>query len=80
MNKHDAECERACMATSREKYYRKMYETLIDYNDRNGAPLYNDNIILAIHKVIKEKESDAHNITLNDQNVTADTFSQTSNT
>ena len=41
-----------------------MYETLIDYNDRNNEPFCNENIQEAIHKVTEEKEYDAHNITL----------------
>ena len=50
-----------------------MYETLIDYNGSNDAPLPNENIRYALHKVFDEEASDSHN-------VTADTFSQTSNT
>ena len=55
----DATCKRACMASSRDKYYTEMLKTLTDYNDRNNAPLSNDNIQEAIHKFIEE-ESDAH--------------------
>ena len=68
------------MATSRDKYYTKMFETLIDYNDRNDASLSNENIRGAIHKVIDEEELYSHNITLDAHNVTVDNFSQTSNT
>ena len=50
-----------------------MYETLIDYNDRNDALLSNEKTWQEIHKVISEEESDAHNVTV-------DTFSQTPNT
>ena len=57
-----------------------MYETLIDYNDRNDAPFCNEKIQDSIHKFVTEKESDAHNITLDDHNITEDNFSQTSNT
>ena len=32
-----------------------MYETLIDYNDRNDAPFSNENIRYAINKVIEEQ-------------------------
>ena len=87
MNKIDAKCKRLCMETSRHKYYTKMNETLIDYNDHNNSPLSNGNIWYAIYKVIEEEESDAcnmnsdaHNITVDAHNVTADNFSQTSNT
>ena len=48
-----------------------MLRTITDYNDRNDAPLFNDKIQEAIHKLIEE-EFDYHN-------VTADTFSHTSN-
>ena len=44
LNRLDAMCEQACMATSREKYYTEMYKTLTDYNDRNNAPLFNEKI------------------------------------
>ena len=76
----DARCKRACMATSRDKYYTKMCKTLIDYNDRNDAPLYNDKILEVMHKFIVEEELNAHNITSDSHNVTVDTFSRTSNT
>ena len=49
-----------------------MYKTLIDYNDRNNASLFNQKIQEAIYKYIKQ-ELDANN-------VPADTFSHTSNT
>ena len=32
-----------------------MHETLVDYNEHNDAPFYNDNIWQAIHKVITEE-------------------------
>ena len=70
LNRLDATCERARMENPREKYYTKIYENLVDYNDRNDAPLSNDDVIQAIHKIIAEEEAGAHNIT-------ADTFSQT---
>ena len=60
------------MENSRDKYYTEIYKTLDNYNDLNDAPLSNDNIREAIHKVIEE-ESDANNVTV-------DTFSHTSNT
>ena len=42
------------METSRDKYYTKRYETLIDYNERNDAPFFNENIRDSMHKVIQE--------------------------
>ena len=62
------------MATSREKYYRGIYKTLIDYNDNNNGPLSNEKILEAIFKVTEEESmADANNIT-------EDTFSHTLNT
>ena len=63
------------MATSRDKYYMKMYETLFEYNNRNNAPLPRKNTQDEILKVLEEEESDAHNITSDAHNITADTFS-----
>ena len=57
---------------TRDKYYTEMYNTIIDYNDHNDTKLLNENILESIHKVIEE-ESNANNLT-------ADTFSRTSNT
>ena len=61
-----------------------MYETLVDYNERNDVPLSNEKIQQAICKVIAEEEADAsninadaRNITLDAHNITADTFCQT---
>ena len=54
-----------------------MYETLVDYNDRNNAALSNENILQAIHKFIAEEEADAYNINSDSHNVTVDTFWQT---
>ena len=51
-----------------------MYNTLTDYKERNNAPLSNDIIWEAIQKVMDEESI------LDANNVTADTFSHTSNT
>ena len=79
LNKLDATCKRAWIATSRDKYYAKIYETLIDFNDRNDGPFSNKNICDAMHKVIEEEEWDSHNIISYFHIVTVDTFNQTSN-
>ena len=74
LNRLDTTSERACMATSWDIYYTEMFMTLTDYNDRNNKPLPNDNILESIRKFIEQESiSDANN-------VTADTFSHTSNT
>ena len=44
LNNIDYTCERACMATSKDKYYTEMCNTLSDYNDRNNMPLSNAKI------------------------------------
>ena len=75
LNKLDATYKQACMATSRDKFYTKMYETLIDYNERNDAPLSIEKIQQEINKVIAEEELDAHIITLDAHIVTVYNFS-----
>ena len=62
--------ERAGMVTPIDTYYTNIYETIVDYNDRNHAPLFNEKIWQAIHKNFAEEEADA-------QNVNVDTFCQT---
>ena len=43
------------METSREKYYTETYNTLTDYNGHNNAPLSNEKIKEAMHKVMYEE-------------------------
>ena len=57
----------------RQILYR-IYVTLVDFNDHNSAPLYNEKIQQAISKVIAEEEADARNINLDAQNVTMNNF------
>ena len=66
------------MATPRDQYYTIIYETLVDYNNRDVAPLSNEKLLQKIHKVITEEKADAYNITLDVHNVTMDTFCQMS--
>ena len=73
LNKLEATWKWACMENSWDKYYKELLRTITDFNNRNDVPLFNEKIQEAIHKVIVEEESDAHN-------VTADNFSQTPNT
>ena len=65
----DATYKRACVATSRDRYYTELLKTLTDYNDRNNTPLSNANIRKAIRKAIGEESI------LYTNNVTADTCS-----
>ena len=54
-------CEQSCVATPRDKYHTELLSTITYFNDRNGAPLFNQKILDAIHRVIVEEEVDAHN-------------------
>ena len=49
----------------------ELYRNIIDCNDINGAPLFNENIRYEIHRVILEEEVEANN-------VNADNFCQMS--
>ena len=44
MSRLDTTYKQACIATTRDKYYIKLYRTIIDYNNRNGAPFSNEKI------------------------------------
>ena len=44
LNKLEATCKQACMATPRDKSYTELYRTITDCNDRNDAPLSNKKI------------------------------------
>ena len=41
LNRLEVTYERACMANPRDKYYEKMLDTLVDYNDHHNAPFCN---------------------------------------
>ena len=62
------------MATSKEKFYTEMCNTLTDYNDGNNTPLSNSYIQKEIRKFMEEEP------TADANKVTADTFSYASNT
>ena len=55
-NRLDVAYERAYMATTKNKYYTKMLETLVNYNDRNNAPLSDEKIWHAVSIVMAETE------------------------
>ena len=46
------------MATTKEKYCTKMLETLVNYNDRNNAPLSNEEIQQTVSRVMVEIEEE----------------------
>ena len=62
------------MATSKEKYFEKMLETLVDYNDSNNAPLSNEKLQIAVNKVMAETEEQESYTKCNNNNVTMDTL------
>ena len=47
-------CEQAFMATSRDRYYTEIFNTLTDYNDLKNTPLSNSEIREAIRKFMEE--------------------------
>ena len=52
------------MATSKDKYYTEICNTLTGYNDRNNMSLSNMNILEAIRKFMEEESiMDANNVT-----------------
>ena len=64
--------EQACMAATKDKYYTKMLETPVDYNDCNNAPFSNDNIIQEASRVMAETEEEEHDTERNANNMTMD--------
>ena len=39
LNRLDVMYERACISTTKDKYFEKMLETLVNHNDRHNATL-----------------------------------------
>ena len=71
LNRLDVKYERACMATTKEKYYTKILETLVDNNDPNNSPLSNEKILQAVSTFMAETEGgeciakrNANNVTM----------------
>ena len=58
LNRIDMAYEQLCMATTKDKYYTKMLETLVDYNDCNNAPLSNEKIRQVVRRVMAETEEE----------------------
>ena len=56
LNRLGVAYEQAYMATMKDKYYSKMLETLVDYNNRNNAPLANEEIRQAVSISTEETE------------------------
>ena len=74
LNILDVEYERACMATTKEKYYTKMLETLVYYNDRNNEPLSNEKLRRAVSEFMAETEEEERDAEWNANYLTMDTF------
>ena len=66
--------EQACMATPKEKYYTKLLETVIDYNDNHNELLSNEELRKAISTVMAETEEEELAAKRNSNNVTMDTL------
>ena len=62
------------MATTKDKYYTKILEALVHYNDCNNAPLSNEKILQAVRRVMAETEEEERDSELNANNVTMDNF------
>ena len=66
----------ANMVTPKDKYYTRMLETLVDYNDCSNTPLSNVKLRQAISIVMVEEEAEERNIIPDANNVTIDTLCQ----
>ena len=56
LNILDVTYEQVCMATPKDKYYTKLLENLVYYNDHHNAPLSNDKLLQEISTVMAETE------------------------
>ena len=50
--------ERACMATPKDRYYTKLLKNLVDDNNRNSAPFFNENIQQVVSILMEETEAE----------------------
>ena len=62
------------MATKKDKYYTKMLETLVDYNDHNNVPFSNEKIWQSFRRVMAEMEEEERYNERNANNVNIGTF------
>ena len=62
------------MGNTKDKYYTKMLETLVNYNDCNNAPFSNEKIRQAVSRVVAETEEEECDAERNANNLTMDTF------
>ena len=76
LNRLDVTHEQVCMATTKEKYFEKMLETLVNHNDRHNALLSNVKLRQAVSKVMEETGEEERNSKHNTHNAPMDTFCQ----
>ena len=76
MERLDVSYERACMATAREEYYKKMLDSLLDDNDRHGTPSSSKKLQEVVIRVMAETEEEKKDAERNVNNVTMDTLFQ----
>ena len=62
------------MATTKAKYYTKMLETLVNYNDLNNAPFSKDKIWQVVSRFMSETEEEEGDTELNANNMTMRTL------
>ena len=74
LNRLDVTYERACMAATKDKYFEKILETLVDHNDHHNAPLSNEKLQHTVIKVVAETEEEECNDKNNNNNMNMDTF------
>ena len=58
LDRLDVTYERACIAAQKDKYYNTLLKTLVDDNNRNGAPLSNEKLRQAVGKLMEETEAE----------------------
>ena len=73
LDRLDVTYEGACMAAQKDKYYTKLFQTLVDVNIRNGATFSNEKNQQAVIIVMEETEAE---IERNINKITMDTSFQ----
>ena len=68
--------ERECTETTKDKYFEKMLETLVNHNDRHNAPFSNEKLWQAFSTVMEETEEEEHNDKNNANNMAMDNLCQ----
>ena len=64
------------MATTKDKYFDKMLETIVNHNDSQNAPFSNDKLLKPVSRVMAETEEEERNSKHNSNNATMDTYCQ----